>query len=96
MSDSKVNPSFLRKIGGAASFINQSLRSSIEEAPPSLRRGAKRLIVGAVSVFLIITVYRYVSFKREEAARAKELAAGPLSERHALRQSQRIFESGSR
>ena len=51
----------------AGNMAMNSLRSSIESAPPRLKTGAKRLLVGAIAIFLAITAWKYYSYKSEEA-----------------------------
>lgn len=55
----------------------RSLKKSIEQAPPELRKPAKRILLGAIALFVLISGFKYAMYKREELLRARELAAGP-------------------
>jgi membrane fusion protein (multidrug efflux system) len=58
--------------------VVNSLRTSIKEAPPELKRPAKKLLICAAVLFVVIASYKFVSYKIEERRRAAELAAGPV------------------
>jgi membrane fusion protein (multidrug efflux system) len=60
------------------SSVVKSLRTSIEEAPPELKKPAKKLLIGAAILFVVIASYKYISYKIEERHRATEIAAGPI------------------
>ncbi|MDR3606183.1 MAG: efflux RND transporter periplasmic adaptor subunit [Oligoflexia bacterium] len=65
-------------VSSLAGKAHSSLRESIEQAPPHLRRGAARILIGALVLLIGIIGWKYYSFKVEEAARAREIAAGPV------------------
>jgi membrane fusion protein (multidrug efflux system) len=77
----KIQPQIQQKIQmikNVGVSIAKSARSSYDEAPPELKKPAKKLIVGAVILFVVIASYKFVAYKIEEHHRAVELAAGPI------------------
>ena len=58
-------------------MIPKSLKDALATAPPRLKVRAAQLLGGAFALFVLIAGYRYAMYWREEAARARELAAGP-------------------
>jgi membrane fusion protein (multidrug efflux system) len=58
--------------------IYKSLKTSIDEAPPELKRPAKKMLIVAAVLFVTITAYKIGKEKYEEHVRARELAAGPI------------------
>jgi membrane fusion protein (multidrug efflux system) len=58
--------------------MRQSLRKAIDDAPAEIKGPAKKLLLGAIILFIAISAYKYVSYKIEERRLAAEIAAGPL------------------
>ena len=57
--------------------ISSSLKNAIAEAPPEVRKIAKRFLIGAFSLLFVIVVVKWGMVKYEERVRAAEIAAGP-------------------
>ena len=55
----------------------RSLRESFHRAPPTLRRWATGLMVGAIVLVACIAAYRHIMVAQEAAAREAEIVAGP-------------------
>jgi membrane fusion protein (multidrug efflux system) len=62
----------------ASSALIKSVKDSIDAAPPEIKKPAKKLLVGALVLFCLISGFKLVRLKIEESARAKEIAAGPM------------------
>jgi membrane fusion protein (multidrug efflux system) len=54
-----------------------SILKSSREAPPALRKGGIYLLGGALTLFILSSVYKWVSYKMEARFREEEILAGP-------------------
>jgi RND family efflux transporter MFP subunit len=69
---------FVGKARAIVSAVTKSLKDAIETAPPELRKPAKRLLVGAIVLFVVISGYKFIAYKWEQHRLAVEMAAGPM------------------
>jgi RND family efflux transporter MFP subunit len=70
--------STINRIGKIQKIIYLSIKSSIETAPPELRKPIKRILIGAIVLLIGITGFKYFRLSQQRSARALEIAAGPM------------------
>lgn len=58
--------------------VHHSIKSSVDSAPPELRLLAKRVLLSAFVLLLLITGHKYFKFSQERSARALEMTLGPI------------------
>jgi RND family efflux transporter MFP subunit len=58
--------------------VGRSLKQSVKDAPPPMRRRAMQLLVGSAALLTAVAVAKWISVSREEAERVGEIKAGPI------------------
>jgi len=66
------------KLAGWIRSLTAPIQQASSAAPPSLQKGGKFLLLGALGILLLISSFRWVEVKREAHSREAELRAGPL------------------
>jgi RND family efflux transporter MFP subunit len=75
-----INPyrQFYKKFIQVNKLILNSLHSSIETAPPELRKLAKKILLFAIVLLVGSAGFKYFRLYKEKTSRALEIAAGPM------------------